>query len=225
LKFLLFDIDGTLIDSGGAGSRALNLALEDLLGISNGFFGIELAGKTDLQIIREGLERLGMNRQDGIEHDLIQLYVGHLKREVSRGAGHLKSGVNELLMRLDAEGIYLGLLTGNIEDGARVKLAPFGLNRFFPIGAYGSDDEDRNRLVPVAVRRLMEKKGVLASYEDCIIVGDTPRDVACARVHGSRCIAVATGPYSLDLLRGTEADLAVSDLSDADRIINWISDA
>jgi phosphoglycolate phosphatase-like HAD superfamily hydrolase len=223
--FVLFDIDGTLIDAGRAGSRSLNLALEDLRGIREGFRGINFAGKTDLQIIREGLEKLGLQGQDGIEGALMDRYLVHLRVEMARGERHLKDGVKDLLNHLRAtEGMYLGLLTGNLEQGARLKLGPFGLNPFFPVGAFGSDDEDRNLLLPVAVRRFREREGFPIGYEDCVVVGDTPRDVACARRYGSPCIAVATGPYSREALGQTGADLVIQDLADTGGILRWIVD-
>ncbi len=225
-KFILFDIDGTLIDSGRAGSRALKLAVEELTGISNGFQGVDFAGKTDLQIIREVLWNLGLHSRDGLISSLIDLYLVKLRAEVPRVTGHLKPGVNELLLVLQGrKDFFLGLLTGNLEEGARVKLGPFGLNPFFQVGAYGSDEEDRNMLLPVAVRRLHEREGVLIDYRDCIVIGDTPRDVTCARVHGSRCLAVATGPYPIEVLKKTEADLVVSELSDRGLILRWIDGA
>ena len=225
-KFILFDIDGTLVDVGGAGSRSLNLALEDLTGIHEGFRGIHFAGKTDLQIIGEGLDRLGLRGQNGFAQSLTDRYLLHLKREMARGRGQLKAGVKELLHHLQgAEGVYLGLLTGNLEQGARLKLGPFGLNPFFPVGAFGSDEEDRNLLLPVAVQRLKEKEGFTIGYKDCVVVGDTPRDVACARAYGSPSIAVATGPYPREVLEETRADMVVPDLSDTGAILRWIVDA
>jgi phosphoglycolate phosphatase-like HAD superfamily hydrolase len=224
-KFILFDIDGTLIDSGGAGGRALNLAMEELTGIPAGFQGINFAGKTDLQIIREGVRSLGLHSRDGLVESLADRYLARLRAEVSKGRGHVKPGVSELLSKLRGKGdFFLGLLTGNLEKGARIKLGHFGLNPFFRVGAYGSDEEDRNRLLPVAIRRLYEEEGVLVEYKDCIVVGDTPRDVTCAVVHKSRCLAVATGPYSLEALEETKADLVVSDLSDGERILSWMDE-
>ena len=226
-KLILFDIDGTLIDSGRAGSVALNRALEELTGVSNGLRGVDLAGNTDPRIIREAFEKLGLSSRDGLMGPLIERYLVHLRAEVPVAKGrHLKLGVKELLSALQGrDDFFLGLLTGNLEEGAGIKLGPFGLNPFFQVGAYGSDEEDRNRLLPVAVRRLHEMEGVLIDYRDCIVIGDTPRDVTCARVHGSRCLAVATGLYSLEVLEKTEADLVVSDLSDRELILRWIDGA
>jgi phosphoglycolate phosphatase-like HAD superfamily hydrolase len=222
-KLVLFDIDGTLVDSGGAGARALSRAMEELTGIRDGLQGIELAGKTDPQIVREGLQRWGLPWTDGLPAAVLNRYLVRLREEVARGGGHVKPGVREILVRLGkAPGTHLGLLTGNVEEGARIKLEPFDLNSFFPLGAFGSDHEDRNRLIPVAARRFMERHQARIPHERCLVIGDTPRDVACARVHGSRCIAVATGSYSMARLEETGADLVTADLSDTDRIAAWI---
>jgi phosphoglycolate phosphatase-like HAD superfamily hydrolase len=224
-KFVLFDIDGTLIDAGGVGLRALNRALEDLTGIPDGFSGVDLAGKTDLQIIREALRTLSLPSDNGLEPSLIHSYLDHLRGEMARCKGHLKPGVRHLLPELrQRPDIHLGLLTGNMEDGARLKLGPFGLNEFFPLGAFGGDHEDRNRLLPIAVQRLREQEGIRVRMEECVIIGDTPRDVACALPHGSPCIAVATGRYSVEALREAGANLALPDLSDMDRIVRWIEE-
>ena len=222
-KFILFDIDGTLISLDGAGSRSLNRAMEDLLKVKNGFRDVSFAGKTDLQIIREGLGKLGLADRDDLMHSLLDRYLVHLRAEVSTGRGHVKIGVRELLQALeDLEGIYLGLLTGNAETGARLKLEPFGLNRYFEVGAFGNDGEDRNLLLPIAVQRLRDSGSVSVSYEQCAVVGDTPKDVECAFIHGASSIAVATGPFPLDVLQETEAGLAVPDLSNTEQIVEWI---
>ena len=162
---------------------------------------------------------------DGAGSRSLNRAMVHLRTEVSTGKGHVKIGVRELLQALeDLEGIHLGLLTGNAETGARVKLEPFGLNHYFPVGAFGSDSEDRNLLLPIAVHRLHDSKSVTVKYESCVVVGDTPKDVECALIHGASSIAVATGPYPLSELAVTEAGLVVADLSDTKQIVEWITD-
>jgi phosphoglycolate phosphatase-like HAD superfamily hydrolase len=222
-RFILFDIDGTLIDSAGAGRRALNQAMLDVTGIEDGFRGVHFAGKTDLLIVREGLEKLGLDPSDPMISLVAGRYVVNLRSEVARVGGHVKVGVRELIESLqNTDGCVLGLLTGNLEEGARIKLEPFGLNRFFSVGAYGSDAEDRNLLLPVALQRLREQRGMSLSSSDCLVIGDTPKDVECARVHGARSLAVATGPFPLEVLQKTGADLVVSDLSGTARLLAWI---
>ena len=132
-KFILFDIDHTLIDSGGSGALALNLAFRDVTGIANGFAGIGFAGKTDLGIIRDALEKNRIQIQDGWLGRFLNIYLAHLRNATARGMGHIKPGVRDLLDCLVADQDFqLGLLTGNIEEGARTKLEPFALNPFFP---------------------------------------------------------------------------------------------
>jgi phosphoglycolate phosphatase-like HAD superfamily hydrolase len=222
-KFVLFDIDGTLVSLDGAGSRSLNRAMEELLQVKDGFRDIDFAGKTDLQIIREGLDELGLADRDDLLHSLLDRYLVHLRAEVSTGRGHVKNGVRELLPALqDLEGIHLGLLTGNAETGARLKLKPFGLNQYFRVGAFGNDGEDRNLLLPIAVQRLQESESISVSYDRCVVVGDTPKDVECAHVHGASSIVVATGTYPLKELEKTDAELVIADLSDTEKIVAWI---
>lgn len=222
-KLVLFDIDGTLIDAGRAGRRALNKALHDLCGVSDGFRGVDFAGRTDLQIMRDGLRRLGLSTTDGLLPLLTRLYLARLREEVSVAPGKIGVGVMELLRNMRDKGhIALGLLTGNLEQGARIKLEPFGLNPFFPFGSFGSDHEDRNQLLPIAVRRLYKLEGISVSFRECVVIGDTPLDVECAHLHGSPCIAVATGPYTVEELTRTGADLVLPDLSATSYILEWI---
>jgi len=221
--FVLFDIDGPLVSLDGAGSRSLNRAMEDFLGIPNGFRDIDFAGKTDFQIIREGLQKFDLLDRDDLLNSLLDRYLAYLSTEVATGRGHVKEGVRELLFNLqDLRGVYLGLLTGNVEAGARLKLEPFGLNRFFPVGAFGDDSEDRNLLLPFAVQRLLDSESISVNYDHCVVIGDTPNDVECAQVHGASCIAVATGTFSPEELEKTTADLVLSDLSNKEQIVGWI---
>jgi phosphoglycolate phosphatase-like HAD superfamily hydrolase len=222
-RFVLFDIDGTLTDSAGAGRRALNTAMFEVTGIEDGFRGVGFAGKTDLLIIREGLEKLGLDADDRMISLVASRYVANLRLEVAKGGGHVKAGARELIEGLRrTDGFLLGLLTGNLEAGAWMKLEPFGLNKFFSVGAYGDDGEDRNVLLPVALQRLREQLGISLNPSDCLVIGDTPKDVECARVHGAFSLAVATGPYPLEVLQGTGADLVVADLSGTARLLAWI---
>jgi len=212
-RYILFDIDGTLIDSGGAGTRALNLAFRDLFSIPDAFAGIEMAGKTDFQIVREALARHGIAGDGSIFPEIEKCYIRHLEREMNNTRRHVKPGVLSLLQWLKArKDCVVGLLTGNLASGARVKLETMGLYGYFEAGAFGSDHEDRNSLLPIAVRRLSERVGKEVSFGDCVVIGDTPRDVECSKPYGARCIAVATGPYSYDSLKHTAADMVVETL-------------
>ncbi len=237
MKLVLFDIDGTLLDSGGAGSRALNAAFRELFSIDKPpsgtglleaglvgtglpFEGIRMAGKTDTEIVMEGFRKHGIEA-DGKMPLFMDAYIRHLKLQVDNPGRRLKPGVKMALNALGVmEGVALGLLTGNIEDGARIKLEAFGLNGYFQFGAFGSDSADRNRLLPIALGRFNQKRnGRLDKNErlaaaDCTVVGDTPRDVQCAKLHGAHAIAVATGGYTSAELLKTEADHILEDLAD-----------
>ena len=128
----------------------------------------------------------------------------------------VKPGVNELLYHLNgAKGFHLGLLTGNIKKGARIKLSAFDLNGYFPFGAFGDDNEDRNELLPIAVEKFRKMTNMNISFSDCVVIGDTPKDVHCSRPFGATAIAVSTGPYSYDSLLETGADYVLGDLSSA----------
>jgi phosphoglycolate phosphatase-like HAD superfamily hydrolase len=222
MRLVLFDIDGTLIDSGGAGVRALELAMKDLFAIENAFHGIGMAGKTDTQIIRDGLEKHSIS-DNGIIDSVTRVYLRHLSREVHNDRRHIKPGIHDILNTLRAlNDLSTGLLTGNLEKGARIKLEPFGLNEYFPSGAFGSDDEDRNNLLPIAVKRFEQLFNREIEITECVIVGDTPRDVECAHIHGAICIGVATGPYSYDALVAAGADHVVADLTDRQVVLQFL---
>jgi phosphoglycolate phosphatase-like HAD superfamily hydrolase len=223
MRLVLFDIDGTLIDSGGAGIRSLDLALKELFDIDNGFEGISMAGKTDSQIIKEGLLKHNLTL-DGSISAVMNAYLKHLRHEILNNRKHVKPGIYEVLEKMQPiRDIALGLLTGNLEKGARIKLEPFRLNEYFPAGAFGSDNEDRNTLLPIAVQRFEEILQDSIEINTCIIVGDTPRDVECAHIFGAQCIGVATGPYSYEDLQDAGADLVVQDLADHSPFFRFFS--
>jgi phosphoglycolate phosphatase len=215
MKFLLFDIDGTLIDSGGAGMHSLNLAFEEMFSVRDAFGTVSMAGKTDPQILKEALALHGITSQNGIVPEFYRTYLRHLSEQILNRKGHVKPGMRELLEILkERKGYVLGLLTGNIEGGAVIKLEHFGLRSFFVTGAFGSDAEDRNRLLPIAVGKLCHTMSVVVPFTDCVVIGDTPRDVDCARPYGAFTVAVATGPYSSAALSAAGADIVFEDLSD-----------
>lgn len=220
MKLVLFDIDGTLISTGGAGSRALNKAFFEVLGIENAFKNFEMAGKTDVQIIKEGLVKWGINPSYPVVRKIIERYLQNLQLEMNNNSKHVKPGVIEFISFVRNElGYPTGLLTGNLEKGARIKLAPFELNQYFPFGAFGSDHEDRRFLLPIALIRFSRMFKRKISFTECIIVGDTPRDVACAKPYGAKVVAVATGPYSVSELMETQADVVVENLSEMGKIL------
>jgi len=220
-KLVLYDIDGTLITAGGAGTRSLNRAFNSLFGIEEAFRTISMAGKTDPQIIREGLKLHGMDHLDGNVDKMIGQYLFYLKEEIDNPMRHIMPGIKESLDLFGAKGMTIGLLTGNLEKGAKIKLTPFGIFDYFNSGAFGSDHEDRDELLPIAIEKY-KTQGLEFSPQDCFVIGDTPRDVQCAKVHGAYCIAVATGPYSVADLQNTEADIVFGSLKDVDKCYSFI---
>ncbi len=220
-KLILFDIDGTLIHTGGAGTTSLNKAFYKLFGIKDAFKSISMAGKTDIQIMKQGLSSHGLPDMDGNVEALINGYLQYLKDEINNPQRKFKPGIIEMLDLLKEQGMTLGLLTGNLEKGAKIKLSPFGLNEYFLDGAFGSDHEDRDRLLPIAIQKF-SGIGFEFSPGDCIVVGDTPRDVRCAKVHGAYSIAVATGPYKKEDLLNTDADIVLDSLAEVEKCMSFI---
>jgi len=220
---ILYDIDGTLVSTGGAGTRSMNYAFQTLFGVEDAFRHIPMAGKTDFQIMREGLKAHGFPYMDGNVQKMMNGYIEFLQKEISNPNKHLMPGTLESLDLFKEMGMSIGLLTGNLEQGAAIKLGAFGINDYFLAGAFGSDDEDRDKLLPVAIKKFAGK-GYVFNAADCIVIGDTPRDVQCAKIHGARCIAVATGPYSKTELLKTDADIVLDSLEQTAQYMNFITD-
>ena len=225
MTLILFDIDGTLVSTGLAGGDAMGRAFEEIHGVADAFAGIEMSGKTDPAILREAWEAAGI---DPAQRDLKAFhdcYVGHLKDTLSEAdrPRHLKPGLPGLLDAIAAnENVVLGLLTGNVVTGAQLKLESFGILHYFRIGAYGSDNEDRKALVPVAQLRARQYCVTYISPERTFVIGDTPRDIDCARAHGVQAVAVATGNYSLEDLKTHEPDHYFVDLSDQQAVLQYL---
>ncbi|HEY7499496.1 MAG TPA: HAD family hydrolase [Vicinamibacterales bacterium] len=222
-KLVLFDIDGTLVLTGGAGLRAMNRACEEIVGRADALAGIPVAGRTDWIILHDTLARIGRDLDRDLFDRLRERYVGHLREEIAqpgRGFNGALPGVPDLLEALDSRhDVFLGLLTGNFELGARVKLERFDLWRFFRCGAFGDDAADRNALVPVAMQRAAACGGPAVPASDVIVVGDTPHDVACARAVGATPVAVATGTFSADELRACGAAVVFDTLRDTEDVL------
>ena len=215
-RLILFDIDGTLITAGGAGTRSLDRAFNTLFGIKDAFKSITMSGKTDIQIIKEGLRLHELTVVDGNVEKMKGMYLSFLREEVNNPWKKMKPGIADLLAILKCRGKPLGLLTGNLEEGAGIKLTPFRLNEYFIDGAFGSDNEERDELLPIAIEKF-SRKGFAYTPAECIVVGDTPRDVRCAKIHGAFSVAVATGPYSKEELLRTDADLVLDSFEDAEK--------
>jgi phosphoglycolate phosphatase len=228
-KLILFDIDGTLVLTGGAGIRAMNRACEELVGHPHGLEGIPVAGRTDRIILSDVVTRAGHTLDDGLLDRLRERYVSNLREEIERpgrvqsfeslgargGVKAVMPGIRELLDTLEQrDDVFLALLTGNFEAGARIKLEHFDLWRYFQCGAYGDDAADRNALVPFALERARACGLPDLPPAHIIVVGDTPHDVACARVVGATPVGVATGGFTSDQLRESGADIVFENLAD-----------
>ncbi len=219
-KLLLFDVDGTLILSGGAGVRSVDRAFLSLFGVAGAMARCRPDGKTDPAIFRE-VARATMARDlSGAEMEAVkEAYIEALKSEIRDSPGYrIMPGVPDLLALLAREERFLlALATGNLEAGARLKLEPADLNRYFATGGFGSDDEDRPRLVRTAVRRAASPESF--PDENVYVIGDTPHDITAARKAGVRCIAVATGSNGQADLARQEPDALLEDLSDAEAFL------
>lgn len=217
-RLVLFDVDGTLLSAGRATRESILAALSAILGWEGSSDGNDFSGKTDPQILRElVMESVGAPRFEAALDSILDRYVEELSRRLRPEAVVVKPGVLSLLDRLAGDPrVTLGLLTGNIERGARLKLEPAGLNRFFPFGAFGDDSADRYRLPEIAVARAREETGRDFHGPSVVIVGDSVHDVGCGRSFGARAIAVATGPTPAEKLAAERPDALFTDFSDVD---------
>lgn len=212
IRAVLFDIDGTLLITGGAGGIAWQRAFEQLHGVEADIAEHTDAGMTDPEIatiiFREVIGREGTPAE---RSKAIGSYLEHLPEAVAKSAGYrVMPGIEELLPRLIEGGVLLGLVTGNIEAAAHIKLARSQLNRFFSFGGYGSDSADRTEVTKAALGRGVLVSGGALSNGACIAVGDTPRDVTAGHGAGIKVVGVATGSYSVDQLGGAGADWALA---------------
>jgi phosphoglycolate phosphatase-like HAD superfamily hydrolase len=227
IRLVLFDIDGTLLDSGGAGRRALLRAVSEALGgpIDGDGERVAFAGRTDPAILRSILTAHGSESVPAERAERIfARYVSLLEEELYDPAiGRLHDGVLDLLERLDREPDFrVELLTGNIEAGARVKLARFGIDGFFRYGAYGSDAEERDLLVPIARARAAALERTDLADAPIVVVGDTPLDVRCARAGSARVLAVGTGFASFDALAAASPDALLASLADTEAVVSLL---
>lgn len=226
LKLVLFDIDGTLLMSGGGGKRALNKAFMALFGVSEAFEGIPVAGRTDHLIFEDAVARAGVTVTTESRANFYTCYFNFLREEILKPGPRkgIMPGVKELLSRLEAnQNIVLGLLTGNFSEAAKIKLTYFHLWHYFICGAYGNDGVQRRELVPVAIKRARDLGKDIQSAAQVIIVGDTPLDIECATSTGAVSIAVATGYFSTSELRSHGADHVMPDLQDSGAVIKIIN--
>lgn len=217
MKLILFDIDGTLVLTGGAGLRAMTRASQDVFGAGDGFDRVPMNGRTDAWIVAQLAACHGMACDPPALQQFRDTYVRHLSSEVHLPGPRkgVMPGVRPLLDVLSGRSdVFLGLLTGNFEPGARIKLEYFGLWRYFKCGAFGDEAHDRNLLLAAALRRVRAAGGPPVAPWDIVIVGDTPLDVAVARAGGAKSVAVATGSHDVETLRASGADVVLQDLTE-----------
>jgi phosphoglycolate phosphatase-like HAD superfamily hydrolase len=226
MYLILFDIDGTLVLTGRAGMRAMNLACQDIVEHEDPMAGVTFAGRTDWSILEDILRKHGRTMDAALLAELRDRYVAHLAEEIRHpgtGVKDVMPGIRELLDELQRrDDAWLALLTGNFIEGARIKLEYFDLWKYFPCGAFGGDAASRNDLVPIARARARECGIPEVEPENVLVVGDTPNDVECALVAGATPIAVATGGYSVEQLRESGADIVFEDLADTAKFLKLL---
>ena len=214
-KLILWDIDGTLIASGGAGMRALQVALRNVFAIDGSLADIDFAGRTDIWIMREVFRKFALPSTAENFARFFDGYVAALPGQLANPHARVLPGVREILQAIATHGgIAQGLLTGNMRRGAELKLAHHGLWDYFAFGAFADDSEIRNELGPHAVRRALERHGVNFAADDVWVIGDTPHDIACGKTIGARTLAVATGGATMDQLRAYQPTALLQDLTD-----------
>ena len=219
-RLFLFDIDGTLINSGGAGAAALADAMMSRFEVAEDFVGITMAGATDSQIARVLLEKHGVEATAANTVALLDCYLEHLSQHLPRHDGRLLPGIIPLLDALRVrDDIVLALLTGNLVRGAEIKLGHYGVWDYFEFGAFADDHPDRNELGKYARARAFETHGVEFPPDRIYVFGDTPRDIECGRAIGARTVAIATGEYSRAALAAHTPDFLFDDLSDTAAVL------
>lgn len=228
MRLILFDIDGTLMASAGVGMRALGRAMREVTGLDLSLLGVLPDGKTDPGIVREAFQLGGLAEHAWLEAEkaLLERYPDYLDEELRGPEAGLRvmPGVPALLERLHAHpDFHLGLLTGNLERTALLKLRMVGLDHYFPIGGYGSDCFQRDNLGRYALERARRHYGGDYAPERVWLVGDTERDVQAARAIGARVLAVATGRYTRAQLEEHLPDVCLDDLTALEQVIEHLS--
>ncbi|MFO8098611.1 MAG: HAD hydrolase-like protein [Salinibacter sp.] len=220
MTLLLFDIDGTLVRVNGAGRSAITQSLSDLLGFPISAEGISFSGRTDPDILRSVLSHNGHPPSDDTIQSALDCYVDAAREAIQ--PEHVRSlpGTRALLDALSSRpDVHLALVTGNVEPIAYHKLAAVGLEEYFSVGAFGSDHAERSALPPIALRRARRHTGHSFSRERTVVIGDTHRDVDCARAAGVRAVAVCTGGAPREALDESNPDAILPDLTDVDQFL------
>lgn len=216
VRLVLFDIDGTLIQSGGAGEKAFARVCATEFGVPDGTSRLNFAGRTDPSIIRDFFQQFGIEPSAENFKRFFDRYIFYLDHLLGQLDGRVLPGVHEMVrgMQQLPQAPVLGLLTGNIRLGAQIKLGHYRLWQLFRTGAFGDDHEDRNQIAAVARERGMRLLGGKLTGEQILVIGDTPRDTECAKAIGARSLAVATGKYTTEELRGDAPTWTVASLAE-----------
>lgn len=222
-RLLLWDIDGTLISTGAAGQRAIVLATAERFGGDGDLEGVEIAGRTDTGIAQQVLRKYGEPINDQSVALFLDQYLRLLAEELPLREGRVLPGVLELLQySAQQPDTTLGLLTGNLERGAKLKLEHYRLWHFFAFGAFSDDHHDRNELGAFALSRALAGTGIKFGGAQVDVIGDTGHDIACGKAIGARTVAVATGSWSREQLARHEPDFLFDDLSKVDEVIRTL---
>lgn len=225
-RLILFDIDGTLLDTGGAGGASLLDAVEQVFGVDRTTIPpLNLAGATDGGIVRQLFSHVGCEMDERNVRGYMSSYLANLRQRLNHEdfSGVVLPGVPKLLEDLMNDGsVDIGLLTGNVRKGAEMKLTRFELQHHFLEGAFGDDAEDRNLLGPVAIRRMTTLTGRTYTAEDVIVIGDTPKDIACAHAIGARCLAVGTGNFTVEALCAYQPWVCLENLADNQYVLDLL---
>ncbi len=217
-RLLLWDIDGTLISTGAAGQRAILGATAKLFG--GDLNGVEIAGRTDIAIAHQILRKYKAEITDESVKSLLDLYLELLQEELPRSNGTVMPGVLELLEHAAKQpNLSSGLLTGNLERGAKLKLEHYGLWRFFGFGAFADDHHDRNALGPFALTRAEAGSGIKFLPAQVDVIGDTGHDIACGKIFGARTVAVATGSWTRAQLAERSPDFLFDGFAQVDEVM------
>jgi phosphoglycolate phosphatase len=220
---ILFDIDGTLLTSGGAGEIALKVGFKREFGLEEDLRDVPIAGRTDSGIARQVLQKHGLELSPANIERFFNGYLSELVVQLPIRQGRVLPGIMELLAVLRGQShVHLGLLTGNLERGAHIKLKHYGLDGIFGFGAFADDHHDRNALGPVALARAAELRGIRFPAEHVWVIGDTEHDIACARAFGAKAVGVATGNFSVDFLSQHSPDCLFADLGDTVSVLRAI---
>ena len=215
MHYFLFDIDGTLLETGGAGMAAMAWALQTEFGEDGDVNNVSFAGRTDRAIATDLFEHYGIDNNEENIQRFLAAYFNHLPAQLAAKPGRLLPGVTALLESLDSrDDVTLGLLTGNFREGARLKLSHYEINHFFHFGGFGDHHYDRDDVARLAAEEVRRHHNEEVLPERMWVIGDTPADVRCARAIGATVVAVGTGMYSVDELAQTDPDHVFADFAD-----------